>query len=231
VGLILTPDDIGKNIRAIEQRLDRLERSSPFGDTSVGAGLGFIRTLDAGGQERTRVGRFADGSDYGIEIRRADGTLALDSKPFDVMKQIATVGTSAWTKSTVAGTAGPPTGISGLGGEVNLSTVNFTLSRAGSVKIEFVCSAGSYLNVGGVSTNISPIYFRVQGQANSVSSSVHSSGAVGAPDAITCAVALQVLSNLPAGTYTCDTWWNSVMGANARLDVYGHQLSVFRIGS
>jgi hypothetical protein len=199
--VILQPDTLLSRFQDIESRLARLERTNPLDSASISNGQ--LRVVDANGTTRVEMGNLAANgvspAQLGIRANDAAGAALFDSLgTFSVMKQIATLGSSAWTKSTLAGAAGPPTGISGLGGEVNISTVNFTLSRTLSVKIEFVCSAGSYLNVGGVSTNIAPIYFRVQGQANSVSSSVHSSGAVGAPDAITCAVALQV----PASTFT-----------------------------
>jgi hypothetical protein len=216
--------------------------SGPFASldlTGSTPGQSPLLRISDGTRDRIQIGNLASYTDpagvvspamYGGRAVDATGLLVWDTVGHSqVMKVLATSNTGgSFAASTLVGVAGPPFGITGTGGEVQITSAGFSLSRMTTVKIEGLASAAGW-TTSGIIPLIAPIYIRVDGQANSVPGTVFHSLTVGSTTAPTSCTPYQLLT-LPAGSYTARLWWNSP-SANERLDVYGYNLTVFQLGS
>ena len=201
-------------------------------------GVSPLLDINDGTRDRVQIGNLAAYTDpagvvspamYGGRAVDASGNLVWDTVGHSqVMKVLASSNTGGtFSSSTLNGVAGPPFGITGTGGEVQVASVGFSLGRQATVKIEGLCSAAGWTN-SGIIPLITPIYIRVDAQSNSVPGTVFHSLTVGSTTAPTSCTPYQLLT-LAAGSYTARLWWNSP-SANERLDVYGYNLTVFLLG-
>lgn len=62
--------DLGREVAELKRRLDALERSPKLTDARV---TGYLRVVDDTEQERARIGRNAEGTDFELSLMDADG--------------------------------------------------------------------------------------------------------------------------------------------------------------
>lgn len=204
--------------------------------TNAGPGLGpYAAVTDTNDVIRAEWGNLAANGNspaqYGFRAINASGTPIFDSLGLINAANLIGSNSLAYGVHTFSGVAGS-SGISGLGGEVTLLTTTFTLSRTLSVLI-LMGGAGSVSNnSGGIIAVQAPIYIRVTGQANSAISAVglhRNTDSQGVSD--TGASCVQVLSSLPANTYTVNVLWNSTNGTSDTLSLDAMGLFVVQLGS
>jgi len=169
-------------------------------------------------------------ADYNMRLLDSTGKLIFDGRGAVGLPKLLNSGGVNWTATNVVGVAGPPTGISGTGGEVVLTTFTFTLTRTGTVAIVPVCTAFKVTTLGPIAL-LAPIYVRVTGQANGPAGGVAVANALGGATMPTSTTPIQVLSGLAANTYTVNLIWNSIEGVNCNLWYYTNLVYVFQFGS
>jgi len=168
---------------------------------------------------------------YGFRALNSSGVPIFDS--LGLINAASLIGSNslAYGVHTFAGVAGS-SGISGIGGEVTLLTTTFTLTRTLSVLLLMGTAGSVSNNSGGILAVQAPIYLRVTGQANSAISAValhRSTDSQGVSD--TGASCIQVLTSLPANTYTVNVLWNSTNGTSDTLTIDAMGLFIIQLGS
>jgi hypothetical protein len=157
-----------------------------------------------------------------------DGNAIFDSMGLiAVMSTLVNGGTQ--TGGPIIGVAGPPTGLSGFGGERILATGIFTLARQATVMILALCS--NYVQDAGVHVGAHPIYFRIDG----VSEADTAYGFVpvfttGDAETRTHSSTILKVVELAVGNHTIDVIWNSQEGASDTIFNANNPLFVFRMG-
>lgn len=193
-----------------------------------------VQIFDSNGTVRVEMGNLAargvSAAQFGLRVNDASAVPFFDTLGVLGLPKLLASGGANWTATNVVGVAGPPTGISGTGGEVVLTSFNFTLSRTATVCLVPIATAYKQVTLGPIGL-LSPIYPRVTGQANGPAGGVAVAAALGGAVAPTSTTPVQVLSNLPEATYTANLIWNSMEGANCNLTYYTNLLYVFQFGS
>ncbi len=133
------------------------------------------------------------------------------------------------TSGPIAGVAAPPTGLSGTGGEVILTTGTFTLTRSATVMLLAICSDFFTTAVAHVAAH--PVYFQVD-RADNVSAYGFIPCFTNA-DAEARAQSTTILSiaTYAPGAHTVNVIWNSEEGANDTCNNSNNPLFAFLLGS
>lgn len=145
---------------------------------------------------------------------------------YTVMQPLVNGGTQ--TAGPITGVAGPPTGLSGVGGEVTLTTGSFFLPRTCLVRIEAICS--NYVTDAGAHVNAHPVYFQVDGTDNATAYGYIAVFTAGDAEIRSSTTTLLLVTTLAAGSHTVKVIWNSEEGANDTCFNGNNPLYVFQLG-
>lgn len=165
---------------------------------------------------------------YGFRAIDQNGNAIFDSLGLiAVMSTLVDGGNQ--TAGPITGAAGPPTGVSGFGGERILTSGTFNLTRQATVMILALCS--NYVQDAGVHVGAHPIYFRIDG----VSEAGTAYGFVpvfttGDAETRTHSSTILKVASLAAGQHIVDVIWNSQEGANDTIFNANNPLFVFLMG-
>lgn len=165
---------------------------------------------------------------YGFRANDATGNAIFDSLGL-IQTMTVLINGGTQTGGPIVGVAGPPTGLSGVGGEITLVTGSFTLTRPGNVILLAVCT-NYVLSVGPLVT-AHPIYFQLDGSDDSMAygyAPVWASPGTAETRALT--TTLLKVSALATGSHTVNVIWNSEEGANAQIFNANNALFAFQLG-
>jgi hypothetical protein len=181
-----------------------------------GAGLGPILNVNDGAYNRASMGNLASytgpngivsPAQYGFRAVDASGNAIFDS--LGLIAVMSQIGSNSQPSGPLTGVPGPPTGISGTGGEVTLATMTLTIPAGRNRNVYLVAMGSNFVSCTAVHATAHPINFQIDGTDDATAYGFTPVYASAVEVQRTASCAFSLIHSFAPGAHTVKMIWNS----------------------